>query len=63
MMSNPIGWVMGVASFTDAWIETSELLNLGKGDKVASFTDAWIETQGGVSLINLVSRIFYRCVD
>ena len=34
----------GVASFTDAWIET-----FGKGYKqqyqtVASFTDAWIET-------------------
>ena len=34
----------GVASFTDAWIET---LNSETGDMtplVASFTDAWIET-------------------
>ena len=34
-----------VASFTDAWIETSKSLDLAKGfNSVASFTDAWIET-------------------
>ena len=34
----------GVASFTDAWIETKEeLLNFVR-KVVASFTDAWIET-------------------
>ena len=55
----------GVASFTDAWIETAEqisMLELTFG--VASFTDAWIET----ALSELVDaksarRIFYRCVD
>ena len=38
----------GVASFTDAWIET---LNSETGDMtplVASFTDAWIETNRGL---------------
>ena len=34
----------GVASFTDAWIETDEDGNAYKVDFVASFTDAWIET-------------------
>ena len=33
-----------VASFTDAWIETSTKKGCGKKDIVASFTDAWIET-------------------
>ena len=33
-----------VASFTDAWIETSSVSNNMEGLKVASFTDAWIET-------------------
>ena len=54
----------GVASFTDAWIETeindiNEHVNL-----VASFTDAWIETptKHGQSPAK-PSRIFYRCVD
>ena len=34
----------GVASFTDAWIETLPLFLLVKCYCVASFTDAWIET-------------------
>ncbi len=34
----------GVASFTDAWIETKILLIWRKVSIVASFTDAWIET-------------------
>ena len=34
----------GVASFTDAWIETSPAEGLSRDDEVASFTDAWIET-------------------
>ena len=35
----------GVASFTDAWIETKGLPALPKRNYfVASFTDAWIET-------------------
>ena len=34
-----------VASFTDAWIETSNLVGAVKLYNVASFTDAWIETR------------------
>ena len=34
----------GVASFTDAWIETEYWKKKRAADKVASFTDAWIET-------------------
>ena len=34
----------GVASFTDAWIETGKSPCLVAEPKVASFTDAWIET-------------------
>ena len=96
----------GVASFTDAWIETfaprrlpyrtaSHLLQM-RGLKhfcldrkhhrhVASFTDAWIETlsapymrksltshllqmrglkhKASKEIIDICSRIFYRCVD
>ena len=33
-----------VASFTDAWIETTLLLMVIIRELVASFTDAWIET-------------------
>ena len=33
-----------VASFTDAWIETSTIAVLTVVTSVASFTDAWIET-------------------
>ena len=33
-----------VASFTDAWIETSCFVVLRLPPNVASFTDAWIET-------------------
>ena len=33
-----------VASFTDAWIETSEVIQRLYVFLVASFTDAWIET-------------------
>ena len=36
----------GVASFTDAWIETQPPSPCCLHDKVASFTDAWIETFG-----------------
>ena len=35
----------GVASFTDAWIETMSEGVTDKPEIVASFTDAWIETQ------------------
>ena len=35
----------GVASFTDAWIETVTFVNKNGIRFVASFTDAWIETQ------------------
>ncbi len=35
---------VGVASFTDAWIETLEEADGLEKEKVASFTDAWIET-------------------
>ena len=34
----------GVASFTDAWIETLCPLHFTRLSLVASFTDAWIET-------------------
>ena len=34
----------GVASFTDAWIETAVMKRLKDSGLVASFTDAWIET-------------------
>ena len=33
-----------VASFTDAWIETSAVYKITSEIEVASFTDAWIET-------------------
>ena len=35
----------GVASFTDAWIETTEFIVSSCKTSVASFTDAWIETK------------------
>ena len=35
----------GVASFTDAWIETSRCSTAITATIVASFTDAWIETE------------------
>ena len=35
----------GVASFTDAWIETKNDRDLLAANNVASFTDAWIETE------------------
>ena len=35
---------MPVASFTDAWIETEKIEDMGIEEAVASFTDAWIET-------------------
>ncbi len=34
----------GVASFTDAWIETKASVKVLATGSVASFTDAWIET-------------------
>ena len=34
----------GVASFTDAWIETRYISHAIGAKFVASFTDAWIET-------------------
>ena len=36
---------LNVASFTDAWIETTKSLCVLFGRIVASFTDAWIETR------------------
>ena len=35
----------GVASFTDAWIETVRMGGQADFIQVASFTDAWIETE------------------
>ena len=35
---------VAVASFTDAWIETSIIYSQQMLSEVASFTDAWIET-------------------
>ena len=45
----------GVASFTDAWIETYTDINKITGQGVASFTDAWIET-------NVMAGIFTTSV-
>ena len=54
----------GVASFTDAWIETMSEGVTDKPEIVASFTDAWIETSEGLFKISSFrGRIFYRCVD
>ena len=37
---------------------------VGEGIEVASFTDAWIETlKASSSLMPILGRIFYRCVD
>ena len=46
-----------VASFTDAWIETSSCQASYYASSVASFTDAWIETpqQGIAPLVGLVA--------
>ena len=38
----------GVASFTDAWIETVLFEQCAQQLYVASFTDAWIETNRGL---------------
>ena len=57
------GLSCGVASFTDAWIETLHLLKRLWKRKVASFTDAWIETNEGAQVKSFQGRIFYRCVD
>ena len=38
----------GVASFTDAWIETDPVEGEKAQDVVASFTDAWIETETSI---------------
>ena len=54
----------GVASFTDAWIETKLAQKRQWIITVASFTDAWIETKKNmVTKKQILSRIFYRCVD
>ena len=54
----------GVASFTDAWIETFWAAIARFWRLVASFTDAWIETVRMRLYITLIfGRIFYRCVD
>ena len=53
---------MTVASFTDAWIETTLAADRLPVLVVASFTDAWIETREIVLALNFC-RIFYRCVD
>ena len=54
----------GVASFTDAWIETEGQQIYKISEDVASFTDAWIETiTKDVIIVEGLCRIFYRCVD
>ena len=53
-----------VASFTDAWIETTKGTASTIPQIVASFTDAWIETSmKRFADCDTASRIFYRCVD
>ena len=57
-------FVLPVASFTDAWIETWDYLGMSVQQVVASFTDAWIETSNAIiALFGDMRRIFYRCVD
>ena len=53
----------GVASFTDAWIETVTQNPHFVQTDVASFTDAWIETKDDEEEVLEPCRIFYRCVD
>ena len=54
----------GVASFTDAWIETMMARVAKALALVASFTDAWIETDRNTLWeLSQACRIFYRCVD
>ena len=43
----------GVASFTDAWIETIPPPGTRQLTIVASFTDAWIETETGLKQVKL----------
>ena len=43
----------GVASFTDAWIETKKEGEVASLNIVASFTDAWIETDNAIKLSGL----------
>ena len=50
MKSMYIDWLQGVASFTDAWIETLSMAAVRVATVVASFTDAWIETAEGGAL-------------
>ena len=47
-------YLKGVASFTDAWIETMERLACPLLVSVASFTDAWIETKVMVRLLKVL---------
>ena len=44
--------VANVASFTDAWIETSNTSAAFTTSTVASFTDAWIETKPDIEKRN-----------
>ena len=46
-------FLIAVACFTDAWIETLRYLACGEYGSVASFTDAWIETM----IINILYYI------
>ena len=53
-----------VASFTGAWIETSNPFRHGCNRCVASFTGAWIETGTiGYQYRDAKGRILYGCVD
>ena len=62
-LTTPKGKDGQVASFTDAWIETSVQIDVMNSILVASFTDAWIETFAAGNDPKKLSRIFYRCVD
>ena len=46
LKSKTVGSSYPVASFADAWIETSVNIKLTTKQWVASFADAWIETRG-----------------
>ena len=45
----------GVASFTDAWIETLPKTVFSIDETVASFTDAWIETKSDTCIIRITT--------
>ena len=56
LLRNLFFYVVYVASFTDAWIETRRSATRLTRTTVASFTDAWIETRFAPKLSPLAMR-------